>query len=79
MTPAGPAVCPHTAKRPENNAGRAAWGAKNTPRSYACRQKPPKSAQIIYNEAFFSSLLGADLNDRLHRCNTGLVITDSHN
>jgi hypothetical protein len=28
MTPAGPAVCPHTAKRPENDAGRADRGAK---------------------------------------------------
>lgn len=28
VTPAGPAVCPHTAKRPENAAGRAACGAK---------------------------------------------------
>ena len=42
MTPAGPAVCPHTANRPENGAGRAAGGARNGRRTTSARQKTPR-------------------------------------
>jgi hypothetical protein len=42
MTPAGPAVCPHTAKKPEYDAGRAGGGAENDVCSLSLYRKSRK-------------------------------------
>jgi hypothetical protein len=59
MTPAGPAVCPHTAKSAHKSAGRAKNGANKRAAKRMSAAKITKiNTRLYQNDRFFSSLLG---------------------
>lgn len=62
MTPAGLAVCPHTATRPENDAGRAGCGAEIGVRSLDSSRKSMKRGPLYQNDRFFSILLTSKMS-----------------
>ena len=55
MTPAGPAVCPRTAKRPANDAGRAEYGAEKEGQSQSLHRKSRKNESSYIKTPRFSA------------------------